>query len=178
MTVDPSSITYIDVKFAEGKAPVIVLVPNATVNPAPVAPPVRVPTDVNEDDTTGEFKDVPVNVVASAVTVILAVPLKDVPFIFLAVCSAVAVPAFPVIVVWSPVLVPDDVPECVPEMVDVPVTASVGVEDPDNTTLLTLVGVIAPSVKVIAGVVVAVATEPLTHSLRFPTRHRLPRGQR
>ena len=62
----------------------------------------------------------------------------------------------------SPVFVPLDVPECVPLIVDVPVTARVGVAEPLNVTPLTLVGVIAPSVKVIAGVVVAVATEPET----------------
>lgn len=44
----------------------------------------------------------------------------------------------------------------------VPVTAKVGVEEPDITTEFTEVGVMAPSVRLIAGVVVDVATEPLT----------------
>jgi hypothetical protein len=50
----------------------------------------------------------------------------------------------------------------VPDILDVPVTASVGVEEPDRTTELIEVGVIAPRDKLIAGVVVAVATEPDT----------------
>jgi hypothetical protein len=44
-------------------------------------------------------------------TVIAAVPSKFVPLIALAVCNAVAVPALPVTVVWSPVLVPLEAPE-------------------------------------------------------------------
>jgi len=36
-----------------------------------------------------------------------AVPSNKLPYILLAVCNAVAVPAFPVMFVWSPVLVPD-----------------------------------------------------------------------
>ena len=47
----------------------------------------------------------------------------------------------------------------------VPVTASVGVDAPESTTLLMEVGVIAPSVRLIAGVVVALATEPETPAL-------------
>lgn len=43
-----------------------------------------------------------------------------------------------------------------------PVTASVGVELPDITTELTDVGVIAPRVRLIAGVVVGFVTVPLT----------------
>ena len=49
-----------------------------------------------------------------------------------------------------------------PLTVAVPLTARVGVEEPESTTLFTDVGVIAPSVNVIAGVVVAVATLPET----------------
>ena len=49
----------------------------------------------------------------------------------------------------------------VPETEVVPVTARVGVVDPEMTTPLTEVGVIAPRVRVIAGVAVAV-TEPDT----------------
>jgi hypothetical protein len=66
----------------------------------------------------------------------------------------VTVAAFPLIFVWSPVFVP------LTEVV--PVTDKVGVAEPLNTTPFMLVGVIAPSVKVMAGVVVAVATEPET----------------
>ena len=50
----------------------------------------------------------------------------------------------------------------VPLIALVPVTASVGVEEPDSVTALTVVGVIAPSVRLIAGVVVLVATVPET----------------
>ena len=47
-------------------------------------------------------------------------------------------------------------------MLLVPVTARVGVDAPDNTMLFTLLGVMAPRVKVMAGVVVGSATEPDT----------------
>lgn len=47
-----------------------------------------------------------------------------------------------------------------PAICDVPVTDRVGVDAPERTIELTEVGVIAPSVKLIAGVVVAVATVP------------------
>jgi hypothetical protein len=57
--------------------------------------PESVPTDVSEDETTVEFNVVPVRVPAAAVTVIFAVPSNDVPLIVRAVCSAVAVEAFP-----------------------------------------------------------------------------------
>lgn len=50
----------------------------------------------------------------AAVTVIAADPSKLTPLMARAVCSTVAVPALPVIVVWSPVLVPELVPENVP----------------------------------------------------------------
>ncbi len=53
---------------------------------------------------------------------------------------------------WSPVFAPDTVV--------VPVTANVGVPDPEITTPLTDVGVIAPRESVIAGVVVGLATLP------------------
>ena len=56
----------------------------------------------------------------------------------------VALPALPVMVVWSPVLVPERF---------VPVTVPVAATDD---------GVMAPSVRLIAGVVVDVATDPLT----------------
>ena len=55
----------------------------------------RVPTEVKEEETTVEFKVVPVRVPALAVTVISALPLKLTPLIFLAVCKVVAVVAFP-----------------------------------------------------------------------------------
>lgn len=66
----------------------------------------------------------------------------------------VASPEYCELVALSPVFVP--------LTTVVPVTARVGVEAPDRTTLFTLVGVIAPSVIVIAGVLVAVATDPDT----------------
>lgn len=47
-------------------------------------------------------------------------------------------------------------------MVLVPVTASVGVLLPDNTTEFTLLGVMAPRVRVMSGVVVGFATLPDT----------------
>ena len=53
-------------------------------------------------------------------------------------------------------------PVLVPETAVVPVIASVGVEEPESATPLTEVGVIAPNDKVIAGVDVAVATDPDT----------------
>ena len=80
--------------------------------------------------------------VASPAT--FAVPLKLMLKMLRAVARAVAVPALPLTLVWSPVFVPLRL---------LPVTA------PDAATL---VGVIAPSVRLMAGVVVAVATVPLT----------------
>ena len=47
-----------------------------------------------------------------------------------------------------------------PETEVVPVTAKVGVAEPERTTELTEEGVMAPKVKVMAGVVVSVATLP------------------
>ena len=73
-----------------------------------------VPTEVKEEAVTPEFKVAPVKVPAADVIVILPVPSKEVPLIVRAVCRAVAVPAFPETEVWSPVLVPEDVPEKVP----------------------------------------------------------------
>ena len=58
------------------------------------------------------------------------------------------------VIVWLPVLVP--------LTAAVPVTASVGVLLPLIATPLTDVGVMAPSVSVIAGVLVEVATVPET----------------
>ena len=53
-------------------------------------------------------------------------------------------------------------PVFTPLTVVVPVTARVGLADPDKVTPLTVVGVIAPKVIVCAGVVVAVAVVPET----------------
>ncbi len=105
--------------LAAGSVPVIVEVPSATVNPAPVAPTVSVPVPVIDEFTTELLSVVPVNVPAAAVTVIGAVPSKFTPLIARAVCSAVAVPALPVMVVWSPVFVPLLVPDPVNEVSDV-----------------------------------------------------------
>ena len=68
------------------------------------------------------------------------------------IVALVTVAAFPEIFVWSPVLAPDTVV--------VPVTASVGVAEPERVTPFTVLGVIAPRDKVMAGVVVEVATVP------------------
>ena len=57
-----------------------------------------VPSAVNEDVTTVEFRVVPVSVPAAAVTVISALPLKETPFMFREVCKIVAEPALPLIV--------------------------------------------------------------------------------
>jgi hypothetical protein len=64
------------------------------------------------------------------------------------------VPVVTAVFATSPVFVPDTAV--------VPVTARVGVADPESTTAFTEVGVIAPSVSEIAGVVVDVATDPDT----------------
>jgi len=53
-------------------------------------------------------------------------------------------------------------PVFVPLIALVPVTARVGVEEPERVIELTVVGVIAPRARVIAGVVVLVATVPET----------------
>jgi hypothetical protein len=58
------------------------------------------------------------------------------------------------VMVWSPVFAP--------EIELVPVTASVGVELPDKVIEFTVVGTIAPRVRVMAGVVVGLATLPET----------------
>jgi hypothetical protein len=72
-----------------------------------IAPAVKVPTLVKLEFTTDDFKVLPLKVPASAIIVISALPSKGTPFIFLVAASFVAVPALPVIVVWSPVFVPD-----------------------------------------------------------------------
>ena len=53
------------------------------------------PNDVRLEPVTVELSVVPVSVAAAAVTVISAEPLNETPFIFLAVCNVVAVPALP-----------------------------------------------------------------------------------
>ena len=65
-----------------------------------------VPSDVSEDAVTPEARVAPVSVPAAAATVMSALPLKLTPLMFRAVCKIVALPALPVIVVWSPVFVP------------------------------------------------------------------------
>ena len=65
-----------------------------------------VPNEVSDDAVTPAARVAPVSVPASAVTVMFAVPSNDVPLIVRAVCNAVAVPALPETLVWSPVLVP------------------------------------------------------------------------
>lgn len=53
------------------------------------------------------------------------------------------------VIVWSPVLEPDDVPECVPAIDVVPVTVSAGVDAPVMVTPLMEVAVAAPNVGVV-----------------------------
>lgn len=77
----------------------------------------RVPTEVNDEAKTFDAKVAPVSVPASdaAVIVILAVPSKGTPLIFLGVARAVAVAALPVtlpaigLVTVNPVKVPTEV---------------------------------------------------------------------
>jgi hypothetical protein len=99
-----------------------------------------VPSDVSEDAVTPDARVAPVSVPAAAVTVMSALPLKLTPLISRAVSNVVAVPALPVIVVWSPVLVP--------LTAVVPVTESAGVLVPVTVTPLIEVAVAAPKVGV------------------------------
>ena len=74
----------------------------------------NVPTEVSEDERTFDAKVAPVNVVASAtaVMVILSVPSKGTPLMFLGVASLVAVPALPdtLPVIGAVTVKPDKVP--------------------------------------------------------------------
>lgn len=54
--------------LANGSVPVMVEEPSAIVNPKPVAPPVSVPTEANDDMITLEANVAPVNVPAGAIT--------------------------------------------------------------------------------------------------------------
>lgn len=81
---------------ASANVPVIVDVDRATVNPAPVAPPVNVPTLVSDDAVTLDASVPPDRVPAAAVTVIAAVPSNVTPLIARPVARAVAVDALPV----------------------------------------------------------------------------------
>ena len=63
--------------------------------PGPTIKLDKVPTDVKLLETTVPLSVVPVNVLAAAVTVISALPLKETPFIFLDVAKLVAVPELP-----------------------------------------------------------------------------------
>ena len=73
------------VKLPDPKVP-------AVTSEAGTAPDERVPMEVREDETTVDFKVVPVRVLASAVTVISPLPLKAVPLMFLAVVRVAAEP--------------------------------------------------------------------------------------
>jgi hypothetical protein len=105
-----------------------------------------VPTDTREDSVVTEF-----STTAPAVPMLIAravatpVPNPVTP-------ERATEPALPDTEVWSPVLEP--------EIEEVPVTASVGVDEPEMTTEFTEMGDIAPAVMVMAGVVVALATVP------------------
>jgi hypothetical protein len=62
--------------------------------------------------------------------VTFAVPLNELPPIVRVFCNAVAVAALPLMVVWSPVLVPEDVPEkLLADIAPVAVTPRVVVSD-------------------------------------------------
>ncbi len=71
--------------LAPGNTPVTVEVVSATVKPAPVAPPVKVPVLVKLEAVTPEARVDPESVPAAAVTVIGAVPSKSTPLIARAV---------------------------------------------------------------------------------------------
>ena len=111
-----------------------------------VATPIFGVTKVGEVSTT--------NLVPVPVCEAIDVALPEEVMTPVRLASVVTVAALPVMFVWSPVLTP--------EMVEVPVTARVGVLEPERVMPLTEVGVIAPKVRVIAGVIVEVATEPET----------------
>lgn len=66
--------------LATGTVPVSVAVPKATVNPAPVAPPVNVPTEVRDEARTFEARVAPVSVPAAAAMVPDAPRETAVPF--------------------------------------------------------------------------------------------------
>jgi hypothetical protein len=98
-----------------------------------------------------------------------AVPSNDTPPIVLAVCNAVAVPALPEIVVWSPVFVPEEVPECVPDIEDAPapnVSTEVFATLPVNVTVP--VFTVRPVVRV--ALVTVAALPPIDKPLAVPVR--------
>jgi hypothetical protein len=70
-----------------------------------------VPTDVSDDAVTFDARVAPVRVPAAAVTTISSEPLKATPLMFLAVCSVVAVDAFPVKAPVNDVDETDDKPD-------------------------------------------------------------------
>ena len=70
--------------LAAGIVPVNVDEPNATVKPAPVAPPVNVPTDVRLEAVTPAASVAPVSVPAGAAFSVAKVP-KDDPLVFVQV---------------------------------------------------------------------------------------------
>ena len=96
---------------------------------------VKVPTLVNEEDTTVALRVVPVKVPASAVIVMLAVPSKEVPFMVLAVCNAVAVDALPVKAPTTP-----------PEAVKAPVIVVAGFMSSEGVSVLNTIKSEAPYV--------------------------------
>jgi hypothetical protein len=136
------------------------------VVPEPVTAPLKVidwfAVKYVDESNTQVFVPVPVyfNNPAVAPNVGNVTPLKPTTVNAVApVASPVCVafetsPLYKLFTALSPVFDPD--------ILDVPLTANVGVADPLITTLFTDVGVIAPRVIVIAGVVVFVATVPLT----------------
>src|SRR5688572_17645430 len=102
---------YFAVKFAAGKAPVIVDVPKATVNPAPDAPPVSVPVEVIEVVTTELLSVVPVNPVLAFNPVPLVNVIADgVPPAPLSTTGAPALPTLIARAVATPVPKPVTLP--------------------------------------------------------------------
>lgn len=96
-----------ELNLASVNVPVIVDVDKATVKPAPVAPPVKVPTEVSDDVTTVAFNVVPVNVPAGAVLEVAKEPKPDTSVLAIAnkVFTCVAVKAIGV--APTPVLLPN-----------------------------------------------------------------------
>ena len=173
----PTAVVMSPVKagiLAAGRVPVRVLVPNATVNPAPVLPPVNTPVDVREEVTTLVANVVPVKVLASAVTVILAEPLKDTPLIVRGVCNTVAVPALPVTKLWSPLFVPLTLEVPATVKVKVPVA---NVPLPVILTPFNVVAVAAPKTGAISVGVLLKTTRPVpVSSLMTPANCKLVVG--
>jgi hypothetical protein len=150
---------------------------------ATVLSPVLVPDTVAVAEAVKVAPSTIVKVELVAGSVIATLEIKGTPVVVVFFNTPVASPESKTLFIPTTVNAPDPVasPVCVAlvtspeykELVElspvfvpltavVPVTASVGVDVPDKVTPFTLEGVIAPSDKEIAGVVVLVATLPDT----------------